>query len=137
MGWVALGGRAVVGGRKLAWRRGLVARKIRSLPARGLRRVARRDEFWQAAAATTRFRWIPKAVVSRLSLYPRGAAPLAGAGRLLAPVSWDGCAGFTDARVRKDLTRFGQFGQPGIGYRCEELAAIRRSGGPTGNGPWR
>jgi redox-sensing transcriptional repressor len=29
--------------------------------------------------------------------------------------------------VRKDLTHFGQFGHPGIGYRCEELiSAIRR-----------
>ena len=35
--------------------------------------------------------------------------------------------GFTDAQVRKDLAHFGQFGYPGIGYRCEELiAAIRR-----------
>jgi redox-sensing transcriptional repressor len=35
--------------------------------------------------------------------------------------------GFTDAQVRKDLTCFGHFGHPGIGYRCEELvAAIRR-----------
>jgi redox-sensing transcriptional repressor len=29
--------------------------------------------------------------------------------------------GFSDAQVRKDLTYFGQFGYPGIGYRCEEL----------------
>ncbi|MDP6446999.1 MAG: redox-sensing transcriptional repressor Rex, partial [Pirellulaceae bacterium] len=35
--------------------------------------------------------------------------------------------GFTDAQVRKDLAYFGQFGYPGIGYRCEELIeAIRR-----------
>lgn len=27
----------------------------------------------------------------------------------------------TDAQVRKDFTYFGQFGYPGIGYRCEEL----------------
>jgi redox-sensing transcriptional repressor len=31
--------------------------------------------------------------------------------------------GFTDAQVRKDLAFFGQFGYPGIGYRCEELIA--------------
>ena len=29
--------------------------------------------------------------------------------------------GFTDAQVRKDLAYFGQFGYPGIGYRCSEL----------------
>ena len=35
--------------------------------------------------------------------------------------------GFSDAQVRKDLTYFGQFGYPGVGYRCGELvAAIRR-----------
>jgi redox-sensing transcriptional repressor len=35
--------------------------------------------------------------------------------------------GFTDAQVRKDLAYFGQFGYPGIGYRCEELiAAIKQ-----------
>lgn len=27
----------------------------------------------------------------------------------------------TDAQVRKDFAYFGQFGYPGIGYRCEEL----------------
>ncbi len=31
--------------------------------------------------------------------------------------------GFTDAQVRKDLAHFGQFGHPGVGYRCEELVA--------------
>jgi redox-sensing transcriptional repressor len=31
--------------------------------------------------------------------------------------------GFTDAQVRKDLAHFGQFGHPGIGYRCDELIA--------------
>jgi redox-sensing transcriptional repressor len=35
--------------------------------------------------------------------------------------------GFTDAQVRKDLAHFGQFGHPGIGYRCDELVdAIRK-----------
>ncbi len=29
--------------------------------------------------------------------------------------------GLTDAQVRKDLTYFGQFGHPGIGYRVDEL----------------
>ena len=35
--------------------------------------------------------------------------------------------GLTDAQVRKDLAHFGQFGYPGIGYRCEELIAAIRS----------
>lgn len=35
--------------------------------------------------------------------------------------------GVTDAQVRKDFAYFGQFGYPGIGYRCEELVdEIRR-----------
>ena len=35
--------------------------------------------------------------------------------------------GLTDAQVRKDFAYFGQFGYPGIGYRCEELIKeIRR-----------
>ena len=29
----------------------------------------------------------------------------------------------TDAQVRKDLAYFGQFGHPGVGYRCHELVA--------------
>lgn len=71
---------------------------------------------------------IPKAVVSRLSLYLRqlqqglrdGQATISSKelGRLL---------GFTDAQVRKDLAYFGHFGYPGIGYRCDELiTAIKR-----------
>ncbi len=35
--------------------------------------------------------------------------------------------GITDAQVRKDFAYFGQFGYPGIGYRCDELISeIRR-----------
>ena len=71
---------------------------------------------------------MPKAVVSRMSLYLRELQHLIREekktissrklGRLL---------GLTDAQVRKDLAYFGQFGYPGIGYRCEELVEeIRR-----------
>ena len=71
---------------------------------------------------------VPKAVVSRLSLYLRqlqqgvrdGQATISSKelGRLL---------GFTDAQVRKDLAYFGHFGYPGIGYRCDELiSAIKK-----------
>lgn len=35
--------------------------------------------------------------------------------------------GVTDAQVRKDFAWFGQFGYPGIGYRCEELVAEIRT----------
>ena len=65
---------------------------------------------------------VPKAVVSRLSLYLRELQHLirddqhtissSKLGRLL---------GFTASQVRKDFAYFGQFGYPGIGYRCEEL----------------
>ncbi|MEK6246686.1 MAG: redox-sensing transcriptional repressor Rex [Planctomycetales bacterium] len=71
---------------------------------------------------------VPKAVVSRLSLYLRELQQLLVEGR--ETISSGGLGdrlGFTDAQVRKDLAYFGQFGYPGIGYRCEELVqAIRR-----------
>src|SRR5690606_12860346 len=35
--------------------------------------------------------------------------------------------GFSDAQVRKDLAYFGHFGQPGVGYRCDELVKAIRS----------
>jgi len=65
---------------------------------------------------------VPKAVVSRLSLYlrelqhhVREGQETTNSGQLGAQL------GFTDAQVRKDLAYFGQFGYPGIGYRCDEL----------------
>jgi redox-sensing transcriptional repressor len=71
---------------------------------------------------------VPKAVVSRLSLYLRELQHLVREGE--ATISSSGLGqrlGLTDAQVRKDLAYFGQFGYPGVGYRCEELvAAIRR-----------
>jgi redox-sensing transcriptional repressor len=71
---------------------------------------------------------VPKAVVNRLSLYLRELQRLMASGKTTISSSQLGrLLGFTDAQVRKDLTCFGHFGQPGIGYRCEELAqAIRR-----------
>ena len=71
---------------------------------------------------------VPKAVVSRLSLYLRELQHLVLDGRETTRSSFLGKRlGFTDAQVRKDLAYFGQFGYPGIGYRCEELiAAIRK-----------
>jgi redox-sensing transcriptional repressor len=64
----------------------------------------------------------PKAVVSRLSLYLRELQHLVRDGHETTSSTQLGrVLGFTDAQVRKDLAYFGQFGYPGIGYRCHEL----------------
>lgn len=65
---------------------------------------------------------VPKAVVSRLSLYLRELQHLVRDGQeTTSSTQLGNLLGFTDAQVRKDLAYFGQFGYPGIGYRCEEL----------------
>src|SRR3954468_14142403 len=65
---------------------------------------------------------VPKAVVSRLSLYLRELQHLVRDGHDTTSSTQLGrMLGFTDAQVRKDLAYFGQFGYPGIGYRCGEL----------------
>lgn len=71
---------------------------------------------------------VPKAVVSRLSLYLRELQHLLRDGHQTTSSTQLGrLLGFTDAQVRKDLAYFGQFGYPGIGYRCDELVeAIKR-----------
>jgi redox-sensing transcriptional repressor len=71
---------------------------------------------------------VPKAVVSRLSLYLRELQHLIRDGYDTTSSTQLGkLLGFTDAQVRKDLAYFGQFGYPGIGYRCAELIdAIKR-----------
>jgi redox-sensing transcriptional repressor len=71
---------------------------------------------------------VPKAVVSRLSLYLRELEHQVREGQQTTSSSKLGSLlGFTDAQVRKDLAYFGHFGYPGIGYRCDELIpAIRR-----------
>lgn len=71
---------------------------------------------------------VPKAVVSRLSLYLRELQHLMRDGQETTSSTQLGkLLGFTDAQVRKDLAYFGQFGYPGIGYRCDELVpAIKR-----------
>lgn len=65
---------------------------------------------------------VPKAVVSRLSLYLRELQQIQ---RDVSPTTSStelgNRLGFTNAQVRKDLAYFGQFGYPGIGYRCDEL----------------
>jgi redox-sensing transcriptional repressor len=71
---------------------------------------------------------VPQAVVSRLSLYLRELQHLVRDGHETTSSTQLGkLLGFTDAQVRKDLAYFGQFGYPGIGYRCPELiAAIKK-----------
>lgn len=65
---------------------------------------------------------VPKAVVSRLSLYLRELQHLQRDGSATTSSTQLGkLLGLTDAQVRKDLAYFGQFGYPGIGYRCDEL----------------
>ncbi|MFO0902565.1 MAG: redox-sensing transcriptional repressor Rex [Pirellulales bacterium] len=65
---------------------------------------------------------VPKAVVSRLSLYLRELQHIQQEGSQTTSSTQLGrMLGLTDAQVRKDLAYFGQFGYPGIGYRCEEL----------------
>lgn len=66
--------------------------------------------------------------MNRLSLYLRELQHLLRADRATVSSSQLGKRlGVTDAQVRKDLAYFGHFGQPGIGYRCEELIVeVRR-----------
>jgi redox-sensing transcriptional repressor len=65
---------------------------------------------------------VPAAVVARLSRYLRELQHLVAEGTQTTSSSQLGVRlGFTDAQVRKDLAHFGQFGHPGIGYRCDEL----------------
>ena len=65
---------------------------------------------------------MPKAVVSRLSLYLRELQVLVRDDKkTISSTKLGRLLGVTDAQVRKDFAYFGQFGYPGIGYRCEEL----------------
>lgn len=70
---------------------------------------------------------VPKAVVSRLSLYLRELQRLEATGQQTISSGQLGTLlGFSDAQVRKDLGFFGQFGYPGVGYRCDELIRAMR-----------
>ena len=67
---------------------------------------------------------VPKVVVGRLSLYLREVQHLIRDGNETTSSTELGrLLGVTDAQVRKDLAYFGQFGHPGVGYRCHELVA--------------
>lgn len=70
---------------------------------------------------------VPKAVVNRLSLYLRELQRLEAAGQqTISSGQLGALLGFSDAQVRKDLGFFGQFGYPGVGYRCDELIRAMR-----------
>ena len=70
---------------------------------------------------------VPKVVVSRLSLYLRELQRLEAAGQeTISSGQLGAMLGFSDAQVRKDLGFFGQFGYPGVGYRCDELIRAMR-----------
>ena len=60
--------------------------------------------------------------MSRLSLYLRELQQLLRVGiETISSSKLGRRLGVTGAQVRKDFAYFGQFGYPGIGYRCEEL----------------
>lgn len=67
---------------------------------------------------------IPKPTARRLSLYLRELHERIQSGRERVSSKVLGDAlGLTDAQVRKDLACFGQFGQPGVGYRAADLSS--------------
>lgn len=79
---------------------------------------------------------VPKVVVSRLSLYLRELQRLEASGQhTISSGQLGHLLGFSDAQVRKDLGFFGQFGYPGVGYRCDELIRAMRDILGT-NHPW-
>jgi redox-sensing transcriptional repressor len=79
---------------------------------------------------------VPKVVVSRLSLYLRELQRLEAVGQqTISSGQLGALLGFSDAQVRKDLGFFGQFGYPGVGYRCDELIRAMRDILGT-NHPW-
>lgn len=65
---------------------------------------------------------VPKAVISRLSLYLRELQHLLRVdNKTISSSKLGKRLGISDAQVRKDFAYFGQFGYPGVGYRCDEL----------------
>ncbi len=65
---------------------------------------------------------VPIPVVRRLSLYLRQLEVLeTGGTSTVSSRTLARSLGLTDAQVRKDLTYFGQFGRPGIGYEVTGL----------------
>jgi redox-sensing transcriptional repressor len=71
---------------------------------------------------------IPNPAIRRISLYLRQLETFARQDqKTVSSKQLGDSLGLTDAQVRKDLTHFGQFGQPGIGYSVADLVANLRS----------
>ncbi len=71
---------------------------------------------------------VPKVVVGRMSLYLRELQMVSGSGKpTISSSTLARRLGLTASQVRKDFAYFGQFGYPGIGYRCDELIQKIRS----------
>lgn len=67
---------------------------------------------------------VPEPTLARLSLYLRTLRKLASEGvRTISSAQLEARLGITSAQVRKDLSHFGEFGRPGIGYDVEHLLA--------------
>lgn len=65
---------------------------------------------------------VSRVVSGRLSLYLRELQRLVrGGNETTSSTQLGRMLGVTGAQVRKDLANFGQFGYPGVGYRCQEL----------------
>ncbi|MBN2582814.1 MAG: redox-sensing transcriptional repressor Rex [Planctomycetes bacterium] len=65
---------------------------------------------------------IPKATMSRISLYLHEVEQWQQQGHeKISSQQLAEILGLTATQVRKDLTHFGQFGRPGVGYHCGEL----------------
>jgi len=71
---------------------------------------------------------VPDVVVRRLPLYLQALNHLAEAGRTLVSSTELGEAvGVSSAQIRKDLSFFGEFGRPGLGYEIRYLiSALQR-----------
>ena len=78
------------------------------------------DTFLETFEMPEKDRKIPELAVPRLSKYHRALLE-AGDKKVISSEELAGCTGFSAAQIRKDLTYFGQFGRPGLGYDIQEL----------------
>lgn len=65
-------------------------------------------------------RKVPELAVPRLSQYYRSLLELSGR-EVISSEELASLTGYSAAQIRKDLTYFGQFGTPGLGYNIEDL----------------
>lgn len=70
---------------------------------------------------------VPLPAVRRLCLYLRQLEIIHAAdSQTVSSKQLGAVLGISDAQIRKDLAHFGQFGQPGVGYRVPEMVARLR-----------